>query len=57
MLSMGRVRLGATVWAPPIGRGRLGAGHLGAGYLGAWTVGRQNSAPDYCRVFFSFDFL
>ena len=51
-----RARLGAVDWASPIGRHRLGAGHLGAGHLDAWTLGRQNSAPDYCR-FFSFVFL
>ena len=38
------IRLGAAVWALPIGHRRLGAGHLGA-----WTIGRQ--------VFFSFIFL
>ena len=30
---------------------------LGAEHLGAWTIGRQNSAPDNCWVFFSFVFL
>ena len=47
----GLVRLGAAVWGPPIGRRHLGAGHLGAGHLGTWTIGRQNSALDYCRIF------
>ena len=28
------------------GRIRLGAGHLGA-----WTIGRHNTALDYCRFF------
>ena len=40
-----RVRLGAAVWAPPIGCRRLGAGYLGTGHLGTWTIGRQNSNP------------
>ena len=31
--------------------GTLRRRRLGAGHLGAWTIGRQNSVPDYCRFF------
>ena len=40
-----------------LGSGTFGNRRLGAGHLGAWTIGRQNSAPDYCRFFLSFVFL
>ena len=38
----GAGRLGAAVWAPPIGRRRLGAGRLGAGHLGAGRLGVES---------------
>ena len=33
------------------GSGTFGCRRLGVGHFGAWTIGRQNSAPDYLPVF------